>query len=113
MKENQEQIKKLFLEAIKLSSEEQQNFISAISDINIREEVDSLVKNHVEDFTISIDSSPLKIQPAEKVFEKKSPAIFKLLFGNKYKLTSTLSFITLIILAVGIFTKSSVKKAIQ
>ena len=112
MKENQEQIKNLFLEAIKLSSEEQKKFISTISNVNIREEVDSLVKNHVEDFTISIDYKPSKIQPTEKEAQLKSPAIFKLLFGNKYKLTSTLVFITLIILTVAIFTKSSVKQAL-
>lgn len=112
MKTNHEQIKNLFLKAITLSREEQQSFINNITDTEIKNEVDSLVQNHIEDFTISIDSTPSQIQPVEVNIQKKSPRIFKLLFGNKFKLTSTITIITLFILGVGILTKTSVKNAL-
>lgn len=107
--EQHDEVKKLFLEAIELSSEEQDVFLATILDDEIRKEVSSLVKSHVEDFTIEVEASHSQIQPTLPDKTKNSPKIAKLLFGNKYKLTTTLVLTTLIVLAAGIYTRIRIK----
>jgi len=112
MTANYKKIKELFSETIALPREEQSAFISKIQDKEIKKEVASLVQNHIEEFTISIDTTPKKIQPYRKRVSKKSQRILKLLFGNKFKIATTLTIISLFILGVGVVTKISVKKAL-
>ena len=92
MKLKHQQVKSSFLEAIVLPSDQQKQYIEQITDLDLRKEVQSLVENHVSDFTISIDKPTKKIQPKAHIIQPSS-RIFKLLFGNKFKLASTLIWI--------------------
>jgi tRNA A-37 threonylcarbamoyl transferase component Bud32 len=113
MSTDHQKIKALFLEAIELPLNEQNDFVTSIENETIKKEVTSLVKNHIEDFTITVDSTAQsKIQPLPKTNNTLVPKIYKLLFGNRFKLGTTLFIISLLLLAVGFFTLSQGKKAL-
>lgn len=104
---NSDLIKELFLEAIELSSQERENLIQSIEDPEVKKEVESLVANHVDDFTISISSRPKELSKKNKEF--KFPLV-KLLFGNKLKFSTTLFIVGIIILLTGLFTHRKIKQ---
>lgn len=112
MSSKHEQIKKLFLKAIELPTDQQNSFIDHITDADIKKEVAELVKNHITDFTINIQESTKLIAPQESSQKLFLSQIYRILLGNRFKLGTTLFFVSLLILGFGFFSLTQGKKAL-